>query len=288
VEYLIVPPWDGFWMLTCKPIMGSIGHPQPMNLRPWSTLNAPGPCAAFLAVSLAPMMMEKRWRGPFGWLGVGLIASALAITFVRTSYIELILMIIVYISLSTGIGVMVILAALIVITPHLPGGDKVASRFQSMGDLGNDPSVKARTEFSGEAAGRVAGSPLGSGLGTIGESTKLNSGGKFGSDDVVFDNGYLGVSLTYGIIGCILLYGGLLVIALYAWKTQRQLQDPYSRLCLAGIAGLAFAQTSGNAVVLVTGVMFWMVLGAGFATYSAQVQAALQEEKNRKRLNGII
>jgi hypothetical protein len=288
VQFLLVPPWDALWMENCG--MGSIGHPLPLQIRPWSTLNAPGPCAAFLGCALAPMILEKRWRGVLGWAGVVLVASALAITFVRTSYITLFVMVVAYISLSsgkskikTGISMLAVVAALAVITPHLPGGDRISGRLASMGDLSHDSSFQARSKFSLGALRIVFENPLGKGLGAVGGGAKLSDDNSDQSS-VVFDNGYLAIALTFGPIGSLLVFASFYFIGRSAWMTQMKYQDPYSRLALAGLAGLGLALSSGNVLPGVSGTLFWMLISATFAIQSAAIeQVALSPQKSLVR-----
>lgn len=57
IQYIVVPPWDAFWMNHVE--MTSIGHPFPLEIRVFSTLNSPGPAGMYMGTALAPMILEK-------------------------------------------------------------------------------------------------------------------------------------------------------------------------------------------------------------------------------------
>lgn len=63
IQYLTVPPWDAFWMNNVE--MNSIGIPEPLQIRVFSSMNSPGPCAIFLAMALVPMLMENGGAAPW-------------------------------------------------------------------------------------------------------------------------------------------------------------------------------------------------------------------------------
>ena len=44
-QFLVAPPWDAFWLqnVTKRFTDPSFGRPEPIMIRIWSTLNAPGP-----------------------------------------------------------------------------------------------------------------------------------------------------------------------------------------------------------------------------------------------------
>ena len=100
IQYVTVPPWDAFWMNHAG--MNSIGKPYPLEIRVFSTLNSPGPAAIFLTCALVPMMVERRWRGPLGWVGVLLVTVCLLTTLVRSAWIVLVVMLLTYLATSSG------------------------------------------------------------------------------------------------------------------------------------------------------------------------------------------
>lgn len=102
IQYLTVPPWDAFWMNHAD--MMSIGNPYPLEIRVFSTLNSPGPAASFLAFALVPMILEKRWQGTLRWIGVLLVVICLLTTLVRSAWLILLVMLLMYVGTSPAKG----------------------------------------------------------------------------------------------------------------------------------------------------------------------------------------
>ncbi|MDG0814421.1 hypothetical protein [Cohnella rhizosphaerae] len=126
-QYLTLPAWDRMWIEGAR--MVSLGPAEPMQFKAFSTLNANGAFSIFLVSAIMPAIMNRKWRGPFGWAGILLMISALSITLVRASWIVLIIEIVFFILLASGasrlrmisiVGVLVVAGFLVF--PHLPGG----------------------------------------------------------------------------------------------------------------------------------------------------------------------
>jgi hypothetical protein len=56
-QYLIAPDWDTLWQINTD--MTSIGNPEPLNIRVWSTMNSPGSFASFMAAGLLFLFCSK-------------------------------------------------------------------------------------------------------------------------------------------------------------------------------------------------------------------------------------
>ena len=267
VQYLTAPVWDTFWMKHVE--MNSIGTPQPLQIRVFSTLNAPGPAGAFFAAALAPMLLRARWRGPFGWLGVAVTASALAITLVRSSWLSLLLCLLTYTLTMPGparwrplLGVAALLAALYFAAPLLPGGSGIVARVQTFGDLNSDYSYNDRQQFSAGVFAKVLANPLGTGLGSVGVGTRLDHAGKLGEYGV-FDNGFVAVLMTFGLPGSLLFFGGLLRIGLVlrAASADGAGRPFLGRLALAALVAGVASLSSGNCFPGLPGMLLWFFVG---------------------------
>jgi hypothetical protein len=239
VQFIVMPGWDAFWMNNEH--LRSIGKPVALEVRVYSTLNSPGPAGQFFAAGLAAMLVNKRWRGPLGWLGVALVASVLALTLVRTSWLTIASFVVVYAILTGGpslkqltISIGALIAVLYFMLPYLPGGDQIEDRVATMSNLNTDYSYNDRAQFTQEALNEYLSNPLGTGLGSTGIGTRLDNGGRMGEDGV-FDNGFLALLLTFGTPGFLALCGFFYNLGRYLW--QERLVDQ-SSLISAG-TGLA-------------------------------------------------
>ncbi|MDR3710329.1 MAG: O-antigen ligase family protein [Capsulimonadaceae bacterium] len=274
IQYITCPAWDAFWLVNVGREAGSMGKPLPLELRPWSTLNSPGPCAAFLSAALLPMIVNRKWRGLTSWAGVMLISTALLITGVRSSWLTLVAMLVVYIGLSntksrvwSAIGVAVTLGLLVLVLPYIPGHTSVANRIGTFSNISQDGSYQARAGLISSASWHIFDKPAGAGMGAGSRAGELSEGG----DDLagISDNGYLVLVIVFGIPGAALVLYGLFGILQGAWRTQLWLRDKYSALCLAGIGGLLVDLSSGNQLLGVVATTFWLLIGVGYVGKSS-------------------
>ncbi|NIK26281.1 O-antigen ligase family protein [Paenibacillus lupini] len=257
-QYFLIPPWDQFWMIHSE--MTSIGQPEPLKVRVFSTLNSPGPTGAFLAYALSVMIMNKKWRA-FGFVGLILVAFALMLTLVRSSWIGLVAMLLVYFMQAKSqskIKLVAVLAVLVMfyqfVLPSLPGADAITTRVQSFGNLSEDNSYNDRLAFTSSIMVVIMSNPIGNGLGSTGLSAKLNT-----SALQTFDNGYLNVFYTFGIPGGLLflgLLGYLVVLSLRSTLYYRE----YSHLAFATMAAALFLLFGANTFPGVGGVNIWFLL----------------------------
>ncbi len=252
VQFLVVPPWDAKWMVWSE--MGSIGKPEPLKVRVFSTLAAPGPAATFLAFALVPAAMLKTWRTRLSWLAPGIILSAFLLTMVRTQWIALAVMLLAWAVLSTGRSRVRLTAIVLLFSgigflavPLMPGGDRIAARMDSFTELEEDRSLQARTEFGKFALASLYSQPLGVGFGTAGSSVRLNSGETL---TVVFDNGVLYILTVLGWGFGLVLLIGIVGFSWYLYTLARQTSGtevaPYAKLAFVLFLGRAASLASGN------------------------------------------
>ncbi|QNV55983.1 hypothetical protein GMA19_01136 [Paenibacillus polymyxa E681] len=269
IQYLTVPPWDAFWMNHVE--MNSIGVPEPLQIRVFSSMNSPGPCAIFLAMALVPMLMEKRWRGTLGWIGILLTVVCLLITLVRSAWLIAFVMLLAYILSSSSKGkwktlfqLAIVGLLLYIIVPKLPGAEGLVARMQTLTDIQQDHSYNERLDLLHTMLPAIVGNPVGQGIGSVGIGTKLDNGGDLGELGIM-DNGYIAIFLTFGIFGAFFFFGGLFVIIkrLLARIAARDASQPYIRLALATWAGAVASLISDNGFPGMRGYLIWMMIGIG-------------------------
>ncbi|KAA9004678.1 hypothetical protein F4V43_10160 [Paenibacillus spiritus] len=275
IQYLTVPAWDAFWMDSAG--MMSIGKPIPLEIRVFSSLNSPGPAATFLTFALVPMILEKRWRGALGWLGVLLVVVALLTTLVRASWLILIVMLLVYIGSSSSKGkwktllqILFVAAALFYIVPKLPGAEGLTARMETLGSIKEDRSYNDRLNLLNTMVPAVMGNPVGQGIGSVGQSTKLGNGGELGEYGIM-DNGFIALFLTFGLAGGLLFFGGLGAALRSVYKGARRGGENgiYARLALAAWAGAVASLISDNGFPGMKGYLVWMLVGLGLGITQA-------------------
>jgi putative inorganic carbon (HCO3(-)) transporter len=282
IQYVMVPPWDAFWMNHVE--MTSIGKPLPLEIRVFSTLNSPGPAGTYLASALAPMILDKRWRGSLGWIGVILVTVGLLITLVRSAWVMLFIDIVIYTAVSAGrqkwkliAQLTAVIGAMYVIIPKLPGAQGLVDRLSTMTAIQDDHSYNERLDFFHTVFPMLFAKPQGLGLGSIGVGTKLSNGGALGEYGI-FDNGFVAVFLTFGILGGLLFFWALWVVTrfLLSQKNQTDGLNLYSKIALSALLGSIICLVFENGYTGLKGFLLWMVVGVGIMAHQTIVQERRQ------------
>ncbi|WP_164775345.1 MULTISPECIES: O-antigen ligase family protein [Paenibacillus] len=261
-QYFLIPPWDKFWMIHSE--MLSIGKPEPLKVRVFSTLNSPGPAGVFFGFALAVMTMNKKWRA-LGLIGMVIVAFGFLLTLVRSSWIALAAMILVYFLQAKSTHKFKLLTILVVlflcyqfILPGLPGAETITNRFDTFGNLNEDVSYNDRLAFSTFILDSISVNPMGNGLGSTGLSAKLNENAM-----QVFDNGFLNIFYTFGLPGGLAFLGFLIYLSILALKREKQ-SSQYYHLAFASMAGAAVLLMSNNFLPGSGGACLWFLVSMIF------------------------
>ncbi|GGA03076.1 hypothetical protein GCM10008018_56420 [Paenibacillus marchantiophytorum] len=282
IQYIVVPPWDAFWMNHVE--MTSIGQPYPLEIRVFSFLNSPGPAGMYMGTALAPMILEKRWRGPLGWIGVILVTVGLLITLVRSAWVMLFIDIAIYTAVSAGkqkwkllAQLSAVIAAMYFIIPKLPGAQGLVARLDTMTAIQDDHSYNERLDFFHTVFPMLFAKPQGLGLGSIGVGTKLSNDGALGEYGI-FDNGFVAIFLTFGIIGGILFFWGLWLVIKYLISKRKETGglNPYTRLALSALEGSIVCLVFENGYTGLKGFLLWLVVGIGIMAHRMNTQERRQ------------
>ncbi|AOZ92682.1 O-antigen ligase family protein [Paenibacillus crassostreae] len=268
-QYMVLPPWDEFWMIRSK--MGSIGLPEPQNFRVFSILNSPGPAGVFLGLALAIMTVQKKWR-VFGIIGIMIVAFGLLLTLVRVGWIACLVMILAYFiraHLKNKIKllglVMIFAVAYVFVLPLLPGANNVVSRIETFGSLEEDHSFNERLNFSSNILSQVVGNPIGMGLGSSGLGAKLTQN----SDTLVsFDNGYLNIFYTFGLPLGIAIIATLIYLLFDLFKVSKR-EKVYSPISLAAISAVLFLLSASNVLSGLTGFILFFIISLAYIPKSS-------------------
>ncbi|WP_307558521.1 O-antigen ligase family protein [Paenibacillus sp. V4I7] len=282
IQYVLVPPWDAFWMNHVE--MTSIGKPLPLEIRVFSTLNSPGPAGTYLASALAPMILDKRWRGPLGWIGVILVTVGLLITLVRSAWVMLFIDIVIYTAVSAGrqkwkliAQLTAVIGAMYVIIPKLPGAQGLVERLNTMTAIQDDHSYNERLDFFHTVFPILFAKPQGLGLGSIGVGTKLSNGGALGEYGI-FDNGFVAMFLTFGILGGLLFFWVLWLVTRFLLSQKKHTGglNLYSKIALSALLGSIICLVFENGYTGLKGFLLWMVVGVGIMAHHTIVQERRQ------------
>jgi putative inorganic carbon (hco3(-)) transporter len=265
-QYLTVPPWDAFWVEHVG-LVGYLGKMVPTEIVVFSTFPERGPCAAFLAFVLIPMLVSRRWRLFLGWPEALLILSVILLTMVRTGIILIGLGLILYPVLNRGKGsaTVVVVAALVAMAAmvglnRLPNCDRITSRVSTLSHMQDDGSYQGRIGIAQGGIAMVLSNPAGFGMGSTGIASRVNTGSQFESRSVVGDGGYLELLASMGLPGAVCFAAATFALWRHLSICSRfGLRDDYLGLARVFLILLVIGMLAGNFLTSF-GVM-WIAFG---------------------------
>jgi putative inorganic carbon (hco3(-)) transporter len=262
-QYFLGPPvWDQTWLEVVE--FSSIGAPEADRIRAFASLNAPGTLGVVLALAIlvnAGRPEPVRILSP----AVAVVAAGLAVTYVRSAWIALVVATLVLLLASRGraapqVGRLAIILALAVLALSASGSTFTAfiGRIETLADLGQDDSAEARAAVPAIVLPALVDEPLGFGLGTAGEATRLSPRGGLAAPD----NGYLAMAFQLGLVGASFVLAGLLTAMAIALRRLWAARDPDRALVAAFFAFFLVALLAGDQFYGLGGVILWYVVGA--------------------------
>ena len=266
-RYLPMSPWDQHWLDTTN--FDSIGTGRnDHSVRVFGSLNSPGTLGALLLGSGCSATSVASSTARCAILGAVLIVVALSLTYVRAAQWALVIAALSHVDRlprpQPASGGREHGGDRAGVARALPGERRGARRGESLRDdhEARRRPVRDRPLYELlQPRPEAVGTPQGHGLGTAGESTKLE-----GTSDLRFpDNGYLSLMYQVGPLGFLLVMAALVAVMRAAWNVARE-PGPGQEICLSGyqcMVFIAFLLPSGDAFYGLSGVVLWYVGGSG-------------------------
>lgn len=249
-QFLVAPAWDCFWIINAD--MNSIGRPAPLEIRVWSTMNAPGPFASFMVAGLLLLFLNKGVlklpamtagylsfllslvRSGWGawFLGLLILASSMKLKFqVRI--------------IATALAIAIMVVPLATVEPF---AGVLQTRFETFSNLEEDGSGEARKEMYSQQLGPALTTVVGKGIGSPG-----------------FDSGFINILLSLGWLGGSFYLGGLLMLFYQLFQGCKRQIDPFTNVCRSIATPLFIALLFGSFMMGIPGALLWGFLGMGMA-----------------------
>jgi hypothetical protein len=147
----------------------------------------------------------------------------------------------------------------IALAPVSPTANDVVQRFSTIGQPSTDESAEARRTSFEQLLPVAISAPLGHGLGSAGEATRLH-----GETDLrAVDNGYMSLLYQVGPVGFLLVMAALALVVVSAWNGA-SIRGPGQELRLLLFAMLVYLlvmMTSGDVFYGPSGVILWFIGG---------------------------
>jgi putative inorganic carbon (HCO3(-)) transporter len=262
-----LPVWDQSWLNSVD--FSSIGTGDGVHVRVFASLNAPGTLAPLLGVGLLCYLTVRRSRSGAG-LGALALAVALALTYVRAAWMALALAALAHVIVSRGRSARPILTVLLLtalatvaLSPISVAARSVLDRATTVSSLGSDVSYSDRITTLAQTAPKAIVAPLGHGLGSAGEQSRLDNPQALQTPD----DGFLALLYQVGPIGFLLVMAAVAAITAAAWRSARA-QAPgqdYRPVVFAVIVFFLVLLTAGDEFYGVTGIVFWYFGGQALA-----------------------
>jgi putative inorganic carbon (HCO3(-)) transporter len=300
-QFVNPPPWDVLWVTGGG--FESVGNPAPFQIRVFSTLNQAGPAADFfvavIILTLPSISLKRVWIWPF----LSMLGAALLLTLVRTSWIGLVLGVIVYIIVSPRrlralpfIGIYIALLAFLVASlPAFLGAssqsDVVSARIATLGDVDHDSSALARSTEIADAFNQGLENPIGQGLGMLGASSALSANPTTPAGNNL-DSGYMARFLELGWAGfggyLFVVIGSLATLVGSAFRRTDKKSKPADMVVLiataaAMCAALVWGDAAGDSHLGLDGLIFWIAMGIGFRRSGSEPEPSAETPAPPKR-----
>jgi O-Antigen ligase len=223
-QFFFVPPWDVFWMENSS--LTSIGFPEPMEVRVFSTMNTPQPFADYLVCGL---MLGITSTGRIRFLSMPVALLALGLTMSRSGwggcalgliFLGLSLTARQRIRIASLLAICIVLLAAAVQIPQI--NDILTRRLQTLSNIEQDGSFNDRVRNQQEAIAAFQSSPFGLGMGA--DAHSKNDGSSYGVPQTSLtlgDNGIEEILLSFGWCGSIVFLIGFGGSVISSMRTPR-------------------------------------------------------------------
>jgi hypothetical protein len=260
IQFFLLPGWDRLWMIGSR--MNSIGEPEPLEVRVFSVLNAPGPFATVLIPGLL-LLFESRTMFAKLTAVPGYVGFLLSL--VRSAWGGWMLGMVYLIwrlkgRLRTRLLVLTAIMGVAVVPVAMMGdiSDATGDRVETLGTIGSDGSLAARQYMYQTATIDALMNPLGQGLGSAG-----------------FDSGYVTILWQLGWIGGSLYLGGLVWLV---WRVviapAAAPPDQFTAILAATVLGYMGLLAFGTEHIEIAGCVLWSFLGLILASRRHHEQTA--------------
>jgi hypothetical protein len=254
LQFFSPPVWDTAWLENVQRTAGaSFGQPEALQIRVWSTMNAPGPFANTMLMALLFFFSTRSaWKLPSAIAGY----TSFLLSAVRTAWLSWVIglawilksakpRVLVRVIVSGGL----LLMCLIPIMTDSRLSRVVSDRLDTFTDLKHDDSFGARLEMYRILTRDAIENPFGQGL----QMTETSHG-------IAVDSGILLMLFALGWMGTSLFMAGILCIFVRRARLSAK-RDEFTVVARAGMIAIIAQLIGGNIFVGVSGAMFWIYAG---------------------------
>ena len=274
-QFIVAPEWDVYWLVETE--LKSMGNPEPLGLRVWSTMASPAPFSGVMMAALLLLLTHQHYLNIPATVG-GYLSFLL--TSVRTlwgAWFVGLLTLFGSLKASSQMRLIVIVFLMIIfivpLTKIEPFSETITKRFETFSNLDKDDSAQVRQKIYEEGLNKALTNGLGNG---VGNTFVVNDKGVL--EPIVIDSGFLDTFFTLGWFGAVFYLGGMLLLVYQVFQFTEARFDSF----MAASRGIGIAMIStlaGNSGMLgVAGMVLWGFLALALAGHNYHVH-----EQNKLR-----
>ncbi|MDQ4145693.1 MAG: O-antigen ligase family protein [Actinomycetota bacterium] len=274
VQWLLLPPWDAFWVRSVADFASSFGQPRRFEVRVFSLSNSPGTFAFALTWLLLVNMVRERYRLALVATVLGYLAFAL--TQVRGAWLGW-LVAVMMLSLRGRVRMLRVVAAAIAVLAILswfgPAMKVISGRIQETTAARTlDESFQGRLRFQQQEFPRAFRDIGGRGMGSAGTATRLSSSPSAQTFANV-DSGYLETLRVFGFLPGLTVLWFVTRACVRTWRNTRD-ADRADSASASFLLVVPLGMIFGNLLVGTTGAIVWLLLGVLGRPTQEQLQSA--------------
>ncbi len=285
-QYFFPPAWDSLWMEVNHLI--SIGPADPMQLRVFSTMNAPQVLGAFLVVGIL-VTFRSTSRLKFVAIPAGVVSLVLSMS--RSAWLAMAAGA-VYLCFRLPnrertklIFVAASCAVVLMAAAQIPAvNETISSRFDSLTDVKHDESANDRAETYQSVIQNLSRSPFGLGIG-------VEAQGRASVSDAEHDSTIVNMLLSLGVLGSAVFAFGLATLFAKILLAEAGRDTAGLTALQAALVALMAEAALNNVLTGPVAFLTWSAIGLGYANAEArkglQVVGAISHFQTPSRAGSV-
>lgn len=270
IQYLIAPSWDQTWLIHVSPkqVFSSFGEPKPLGIRVWSTMHGPG---VFAQVMMAVLLLLLSNISPLGLPATIFGYLSFLLSSVRSAWIGWVVGIVnLFTSLKPKLQIrltlIIIIGSLCIVplTTIEPFSSAIVPRLETLTNLTNDGSRKAREENYSRFLNYALTNLFGDGIGN-------NPG--------LLDSQILEVLINLGWFGLAFYGSGLFLLVFKLISASNIKMDSFASSSRAITVAMLCQIGFGSIFYGLPGVILWSFMGLGLAAQRYHKYSLLNKEQ---------
>jgi len=274
VQFLNPPEWDLFWLTSTK--LTSMGDPEPLKLRIWSTMASPAPYAAMMMAGLLLLFTNKSFiRLPASAAGY----LAFLLTTVRTLWGGWLIAFLTFLtSLKTRLQLRLFITILIMALCVIPltqieqFSKPITTRFETFSNLEDDDSARVRQKIYEDGLNSALTNALGNG---VGNTFIVNEKGVL--EPIVVDSGILDMFFTLGWFGGVFYLLALFMVFTQAFQYSEYSFDSFMAAARAISLGMLSTLLGNSGMLGMPGMVLWSFIAMAMAGHKYHAQQRIRD-----------